>query len=106
MTYSHTQTGLWHWILYAGSAVSAATAILSASENLYLAGILLFTATILAFFGVGFVRMTVEEEDDRLRIRFGPVPLGGRGESGETRDEPRHDSRVAPRHSARGDAAV
>jgi len=75
MGYSHTQKGHWHWVFILTTLSAAVPGVLLVGENLYLSIILMVSAAIIAFFGVGFGHLTVEEENDRLRVRFGPVPI-------------------------------
>lgn len=72
--YQHTQRGPW-WLLIYAIAASALIAAIIEKDNLANATPLLIAAFALGFAGACFHRLTAEGEADRLKIKFGPVPL-------------------------------
>ena len=72
--YRHTQRGPWSFVIYA-IAASALIAAFIAKDNLARATPFLIAAFALGFAGACFHHLTVEDEADRLKIRFGPLPL-------------------------------
>lgn len=75
MSYSHTQKGPWLFIVSLVAAGLAIASFFAASENITVSIILVVSAAAVAALCFGLSYLTVEEEDDRLRIRFGPLPL-------------------------------
>jgi hypothetical protein len=71
--YKHTQTGPLCLILYGSGLACLAVAGLvgSAPANLIAAAV----GLVLALIGPAFHHLTVEDQGDRLAIRFGPLPL-------------------------------
>jgi len=78
--YRHRQRSWWWWgLLIPGLAVLGFTAVLSARGEVHptpLAMLVLTGATFLLT-ALMFVHLDVSDEMDRLRVRFGPLPLFG-----------------------------
>lgn len=72
--YYHTQRGPWCILIYA-LAASALIAACIVRDNFALAIPYLVAAFALDFVAACFHHLTVEDEGDRLKIRFGPLPL-------------------------------
>jgi hypothetical protein len=73
--YEHTQRapiGLLFGTVAAGAAVAALLV-----EDRALSVVLLFLAVVFALFVLLFSQLTVRDEPDHLRVRFGPVSLAG-----------------------------
>jgi hypothetical protein len=74
MGYEHTQDGRWHWLLFAfasGSLVGAWTLRNEPAGHYTCLAIALLMIAI----GLGFMQLTVRDEQDALAVRFGPLPL-------------------------------
>lgn len=74
MGYHHVQQGCWHYVVSGSSAVVFVIAWLArgdpgATIALSIAGVLVLAI------GFGFAQLTVEDEVDRLAVRYGPLPL-------------------------------
>lgn len=74
MSYSHTQRSPLHYLLLLPAAVLVAIGLLQDADPE--ASILLgVVAGVLILLSFSFQHLTVEDEGDRLRARFGPIPL-------------------------------
>ena len=74
MRYQHTQRGRFHWIVLAVGLLQIAAGLLI-TVPVPVRGLLIMVGLILGFLGSCFARLTVREEDRRLVVRFGPLPL-------------------------------
>ena len=74
MTYTHTQSGRWHYVLFALTLAILAGAWITRSHP-PLAIILLVSAATFALCGLVFGSLTISDEGDRLALHFGPLPL-------------------------------
>ncbi len=72
MGYQHTQRGRFHWIVLAVGLLQIAAGLLITGP---VPGLLVFVGLILACLGFCFARLTVREENRRLVVRFGPLPV-------------------------------
>lgn len=77
MDYSHTQTGYLHLLAYFTAVLCLPLVWVCNGEPLVL-GFALATIVLLLVCGLSFHTLTVEDEGDRLAIRFGPLPLFGK----------------------------
>jgi hypothetical protein len=77
MQYAHTQRGYFHLLLYLVAAACLPLAWALGNEPVGL-GIVLATVVLLLVCGLAFHWMTIEDEGDRLAIRYGPLPLLGK----------------------------
>ena len=74
MEYSHTQKGRLHVILYVGAAATLAMLWIPGID-MCLTIVISAAALALVICGMAFQTLTVEDEGQRLAIRFGPLPL-------------------------------
>jgi len=74
MPYNHTQSGGWHYVLFAFTIVILVGAWLARSEPPVVI-VNLVIATILALCGLVFGSLTINDEGDYLVLRFGLLPL-------------------------------
>jgi len=73
-TYSHTQKAPLYLILY-GTALWCFVAVRLVRSLPALALVLAVVGVLMAVLGLAFQRLTVEDQSDRLAVRFGPLPL-------------------------------
>lgn len=76
--YAHTQKGpLWLLLVVPAAATFAIAGVTACyvADQPPPALILVGVGSVLAFFGLSFRHLTVEDAGDRLTIRFGPLPL-------------------------------
>jgi hypothetical protein len=73
-TYYHTQRGPWYLLVYAIS-FSPLIAAYIVRDNLAIATLFLFAAIAISTVAASVQHLTVTDEGDRLRIKFGPIPL-------------------------------
>lgn len=74
MQYDHTQHAPLHYLLWAialGQLVAACFLL----DQPFVAGVLGFGAAVVALFAACFMYLNVQDEGDRLAIRYGPLPL-------------------------------
>ena len=76
MAYNHTQTGRWHWLLVIIAVTLVVIGWQVPDEGPLIA--FLAAAAFMLFLASLFSHLTVEDDDDRLSIRYGPVPLMGK----------------------------
>ncbi len=74
MSYTHTQHGCWHYVLFALTAVTLVGAWLARGVPPVVI-VNLVIAAILALSGLVFGSLTISDEGDYLVLRFGPLPL-------------------------------
>jgi len=73
-TYSHTQEAPLCVILFA-SAIPLFVLAWIAREQPVVVAVMIVAGVLLAVVGLAFHHLTVEDEGDRLAIRFGPLPF-------------------------------
>ena len=73
-TYSHTQEAPLCLILFGSSIPFFVLAWLAREQPVFLA-VMIGSGLLLANLGLAFHHLTVEDEGDRLAIRFGPLPF-------------------------------
>ena len=73
-TYSHTQEAPLCLILFGSSIPFFVLAWLAREQPVVLA-VMIGSGLLLALLGLAFHHLTVEDEGDRLAIRFGPLPF-------------------------------
>ncbi len=71
-TYQHTQRGPWCLLVYAMAALALISAFVVGNS---LAMPFLFAAFTLGLAAACFHHLTVTDEEDHLRIKFGPIPF-------------------------------
>ena len=74
MTYSHTQHAPLHWLLVAFAGVMIGFATLAPPDPTAAIMLSLLGGAFLVL-ALSFQHLKVEDEGDRLRVRFGPLPL-------------------------------
>jgi len=74
MTYSHTQESPL-WMILFGSSIPFFVLAWIAREQPVVLSVMLVAAGLLVLVGLAFHHLTVEDEGDRLAIRFGPLPF-------------------------------
>ena len=74
MDYTHTQTGYWHYLLFAVAATVLAVAW-SLRGDPVLQVAMPCAAGFLVLCGLLMSHLTVEDEGEYLAVRFGPLPL-------------------------------
>jgi hypothetical protein len=72
--YDHTQKAPWYLLLFAFAALFFTVAWVARAEPIAPA-LLLVAGLLMATLGYSFRELTVRDEDDRLAISFGPLPL-------------------------------
>lgn len=75
-TYSHTQQFPLCLILF-GSSISFFVLAWITREQPVVVAVMIGPGLLLALLGLAFHHLTVEDEGDRLAIRFGPLPFFG-----------------------------
>ena len=73
-TYSHTQEPPLWMILFVSSVPFFVLAWLAREQPVVLA-IMIVTGLLLVLVGLAFHHLTIEDEGDRLALRFGPLPF-------------------------------
>ncbi len=73
-TYSHTQESPLYLILF-GSSIPFFVLAWIAREQPVVLAVMIVAAVLLVLVGLAFHHLTVEDEGDRLAIRFGPLPF-------------------------------
>ena len=73
-TYSHTQESPLWMILFGSSIPCFVLAWIAREEPIVLA-VMIVAALLVVLVGLAFHHLTVEDEGDRLAIRFGPLPF-------------------------------
>ena len=73
-TYSHTQESPLYLILF-GSSIPFFVLAWIAREQPVVLAVMVVVAVLLVLVGLAFHHLTVEDEGDRLAIRFGPLPF-------------------------------
>jgi hypothetical protein len=73
-TYAHTQESPVYLILFGSSIPFFVLAWIAREEPIVLV-VMLVAAMLLVLVGLAFHHLTVEDEGDRLAIRFGPLPF-------------------------------
>ncbi len=73
-TYSHTQESPL-WMILFGSSIPFFVLAWIAREQPIVVDIMIVAAVLLVLVGLAFHHLTVEDEGDRLEIRFGPLPF-------------------------------
>ncbi len=105
-TYHHTQRGPWYLLVYAISLLPLIAAYI-VRNNLAIATLFLFAAIAISTEAASVQHLTVIDEGDRLRIKFGPIPLFQRSvrfediEHVEVTTTPGSTSRQLPRNGAK-----
>lgn len=74
MTYSHTQRSPLHYLLFVVAAGLAVGAIAFVEQPL-VATIFAIAAALSTLFAFCFASLTVSTDQDRLHLKFGPLPL-------------------------------
>lgn len=72
--YRHVQHGKLHWVLHGGAAALALGAVCARAEPAAF-WIVAVAAAVMVVCGAGFRTLAIEDEGDRLAVRFGPLPL-------------------------------
>ena len=73
-TYSHTQEAPL-WMILFGSSIPFFVLAWIAREQPVVLAVMIVAAVLLVLVGLAFHHLTVEDEGDRLAIRFGPLPF-------------------------------
>lgn len=73
-SYDHTQTGRFHWIFVLVALGALATAAATGEPERW---VFLVMTGIFGLVAASFARMRVYDDGERLRVRFGPLPLWG-----------------------------
>ena len=73
-TYSHTQEAPL-WMILFGSSIPCFVLAWLAREQPVVLAVMIVAALLLVLVGLAFHHLTVEDEGDRLAIRFGPLPF-------------------------------
>ncbi len=76
MNYSHTQSSPMHWIVGAFGLAAGVGAVASAGLPVAWPG-LAVAAVVMLTLSFCFARLTVEVDEERLSIRYGPLPWFG-----------------------------
>lgn len=74
MTYAHTQTGRFHWLLVALSLI-VLVLVVALGLEWPMTVVLPLAATLFLFLAASFAQLTVRDGGDALEVRFGPLPL-------------------------------
>lgn len=76
MSYTHTQRGGLHWVLWLTAAACLVGAWSAHGDGeAYAVGILLSVAALVGALALCFYSLTVRDDGDALLVRFGPLPL-------------------------------
>lgn len=73
-TYSHTQEAPL-WMILFGSSIPCFVLAWIAREQPIVLAVMLVAALLVVLVGLAFHHLTVEDEGDRLAVRFGPLPF-------------------------------
>jgi hypothetical protein len=73
-TYSHTQNSPL-WLILFGSAIPFFGLAWLAREQPVVVAVMIVVGLLLVLVGLAFHHLTVQDEGDRLAIRFGPLPF-------------------------------
>jgi hypothetical protein len=73
-TYAHTQESPL-WMILFGSSIPFFVLAWIAREQPVVLAVMIVAAVLLVLVGLAFHHLTVEDEGDRLAIRFGPLPF-------------------------------
>ncbi len=73
-TYSHTQESPLYLMMF-GSSIPFFVLAWIAREQPVVLAVMIVAAVLLVLVGLAFHHLTVEDEGDRLAIRFGPLPF-------------------------------
>ena len=73
-TYSHTQEAPL-WMILFGSSIPCFVLAWIAREQPVVLAVMIVAALLLVLVGLAFHHLTVEDEGDRLAVRFGPLPF-------------------------------